>query len=170
MQILTCTPPPPRSVPRPLDRRGNPCSLHQGHRLNLLPVKTVVNRTGKNINTTSTKCKTQPESLGQVLNACTANTGLTRERHNKVLEKPKRGNELIRGAGNLSRPPAPRHTIPLSSQHATMHPQTCNPAEEENVTFAGKALLAARKKKLRKKTCQLASWILWRMPNKERNP
>ena len=56
-------------------------------RLNLLPVKTVVKRAGKNINTTCPKCKSQPESLGHVLNACTPNTGLMRERHNAVLRR-----------------------------------------------------------------------------------
>ncbi len=68
-------------------------------RLNLLPVKTVVRRTGKNISTTCPRCKSQPESLGHVLNACQPNTGLMRARHNVILERlvkaiPKEGRDV----------------------------------------------------------------------------
>ena len=68
-------------------------------RLNLLPVKTVVRRAGKSVDTTCSKCKTQPESLGHVLNAYTPNAGLMRDRHNTILERlveaiPKDGLEV----------------------------------------------------------------------------
>ncbi len=45
-------------------------------RLNLLPVK----------DTTYSKCHSQPESFGHVLNACTPSTGLMRECHNAILQ------------------------------------------------------------------------------------
>lgn len=57
-------------------------------RLNILPTKTVARRAGKSqLDTKCQKCKLQPETLGHVLNACTPNTGLMRERHNKILER-----------------------------------------------------------------------------------
>ena len=57
-------------------------------RLNLLPTKTTVKRAGRpDLNTTCPKCHQQPETLGHVLNACTPNTGLMRERHNKILKR-----------------------------------------------------------------------------------
>ncbi len=56
-------------------------------RLNLFPVKTVVRRAGKALDTTCPRCRAQPESLGHVLNACTPNAGLMRERHNTILQR-----------------------------------------------------------------------------------
>ena len=55
-------------------------------RLNLFPVKTVVRRAGKALDTTCPRCSAQPESLSHVLNACTPNAGLMRERHNTILQ------------------------------------------------------------------------------------
>ncbi len=50
--------------------------------------------------TTCPKCHSQPESLGHVLNACTPNVGLMRERHNKILRRlvkatPKEGRDVF---------------------------------------------------------------------------
>ncbi len=57
-------------------------------RLNLLPMKSVVRRAGKpSLDTTCPKCKKSPETLGHVLNACTPNMGLMRERHNLILQR-----------------------------------------------------------------------------------
>ena len=57
-------------------------------RLNLLPTKAVVRRAGNpNLDTTCPKCKSQLQTLGHVLNACTPNAGLMRERHNYVLKR-----------------------------------------------------------------------------------
>jgi hypothetical protein len=57
-------------------------------RLNLLPTKTVVKRVGKpNIDVTCPKCRRSPETLAHILNACTPNAGLMRERHNTVLSR-----------------------------------------------------------------------------------
>lgn len=36
---------------------------------------------------TCPKCGTQPQTLGHVLNACTLNSGLMRERHNLILQR-----------------------------------------------------------------------------------
>ena len=57
-------------------------------RLNLLPVKTMLHHAGKcNNNTTlRPRCRSQPESPGHVLNACTQNTGLMRASHNTILQ------------------------------------------------------------------------------------
>ena len=56
-------------------------------RLNLLPTKVTIKRAGKpNIDTTCPKCRQQPQTLGHVLNACTPNAGLMRERHNAILQ------------------------------------------------------------------------------------
>ena len=57
-------------------------------RLNILPTKTVARRAGKSqLDTKYRRCKLQQETLGHILNACTPNTGLMRERHNKILER-----------------------------------------------------------------------------------
>ena len=57
-------------------------------RLNILPTKTVARRAGKSqLDTKCRKCKLQPETLGHILNACTPNTFLMTERHNKILER-----------------------------------------------------------------------------------
>ena len=57
-------------------------------RLNLLPTKTVIKRIGRTqINTTCPKCKAEQETLGHILNACTPNAGLMRERHNNILAR-----------------------------------------------------------------------------------
>ena len=65
---------------------GGPSQL--GQPINLLPTKTVMKRIGKTqLNTTCQKCKSEPETLGHVLIACTPNTGLMRERHNNILAK-----------------------------------------------------------------------------------
>ena len=53
----------------------------------------------------------QPESLGHVLNTCTTNCGLMRERHNTLLQRlvraiPKEGNNLY-AEQTISRQPAP---------------------------------------------------------------
>ena len=57
-------------------------------RLNLLPTRTVVKRAGRPlIDTTCPKCKSHPQTLGHVLNACTPNAGLMRERHNAILKR-----------------------------------------------------------------------------------
>ena len=54
-------------------------------RLNLLPVGTVARRLRKTQDATCRKCRSQPESLGHVLSACTPNAGLMRKRHNTIL-------------------------------------------------------------------------------------
>ncbi len=57
-------------------------------RLNLLPTESVARRVGKPyLDTTCPKCWYEPETLGQVLNACTPSMGLVRERHNLVLQR-----------------------------------------------------------------------------------
>ena len=56
-------------------------------RLNLLPTKSVVQRSVKQIDTTCARCKSQPETLAHVLNTCTPNTGMMRERHNLILHR-----------------------------------------------------------------------------------
>ena len=55
--------------------------------LNLLPVGTVARRLKRTSNATCRKCQYPVESLGHVLNACTPNTGLMRQRHNAVLQR-----------------------------------------------------------------------------------
>ena len=56
-------------------------------RLNLLPTKAVVKRADTpQLDVTCPKCKSQPETLGHILNTCTPNVGLMRERHNAVLQ------------------------------------------------------------------------------------
>ena len=46
-------------------------------RLNLLPTKVVIKRTGKpHLDSTCPKCKQEAQTLGHVLNTCTPNTGL----------------------------------------------------------------------------------------------
>ena len=69
-------------------------------RLNLLPVGTVAKRTRRVSDDTCRKCRAQPESLGHVLNACTHNMGLMRQRHNAILERlvkaiPKEGKDVF---------------------------------------------------------------------------
>ena len=59
-------------------------------RCNLLPVRTVLKRTGKTINTTCPKCHNAPETLAHVLNGCIPNTGLMRSRHNTILDRLKK--------------------------------------------------------------------------------
>ena len=39
------------------------------------------------IDVTCPRCKAQPEILAHVLNACTPNTGMMRERHNLILHR-----------------------------------------------------------------------------------
>lgn len=57
-------------------------------RLNLLPTKVAVKRAGKpHLDPTCPKCKLQPESLGHILNTCTPNAGLMRERYNAILKR-----------------------------------------------------------------------------------
>ena len=56
-------------------------------RLNLLPVGTVAKRMRHIMDATCKRCHCQPESLGHVLNACTPNCGLMRERHNAILQR-----------------------------------------------------------------------------------
>ena len=57
-------------------------------RLNLLPTKSVVRRAGHpHLDTTCPKCRSQPQTLGHVLNACTPNASLMRSRHNAVLQR-----------------------------------------------------------------------------------
>ena len=57
-------------------------------RLNLLPTKVAIKRAGKpHIDVTCPKCRQQPQTLGHVLNACTPNAGLMRERHNAILKR-----------------------------------------------------------------------------------
>ena len=52
--------------------------------LSLLLVKMVVQRAGKNVDTTCPKCHSQPESLDHVSNTCSPNQ-LMREKHNRIL-------------------------------------------------------------------------------------
>ena len=83
----------PGPVLQPLDPGGWYTSSFTAYhfaikaRLNLLLVKAVVRRAGKSVGTTSPKCKNQPESLGHVLNVCTPNAGLMRDRHGKILDR-----------------------------------------------------------------------------------
>ena len=57
-------------------------------RLNLLPTRVTAKRAGKRLaNTTCRKCKEQPDTLGHVLNGCTPNASLMRERHNSILQR-----------------------------------------------------------------------------------
>ena len=57
-------------------------------RLNLLPTKTVLKRSGKpNINTSCPGCNGEQETLAHVLNHCPRNEGLIRHRHNAILHR-----------------------------------------------------------------------------------
>ena len=57
-------------------------------RLNLLPTKTVVKRIGRPINNVNcSRCNQAPETLAHILNACSPNAGLMRERHNSILKR-----------------------------------------------------------------------------------
>ena len=57
-------------------------------RLNLLPTKTVVKRIGRPINNINcSRCNQAPETLAHILNACSPNAGLMRERHNSILKR-----------------------------------------------------------------------------------
>ena len=56
-------------------------------RLNLLPTKSVCKRIGKIQTDLCPKCRSAPETLAHVLNACTPNAGLMRDRHNKILQR-----------------------------------------------------------------------------------
>ena len=57
-------------------------------RLNLLPTKTVAKRVGHAIaDDTCLKCRSAPETLAHILNACPPNAGLMRERHGKILKR-----------------------------------------------------------------------------------
>lgn len=59
-------------------------------RSNLLPVQTVLKHTRRTENITCPKCHNSPESLGHVLNACTPNVPMMRERHNTILDQVKK--------------------------------------------------------------------------------
>ena len=55
-------------------------------RLNHLPTKTVAKRVGRPIaDDTCSRCKSAPETLAHILNACLINVGLMRERQNYIL-------------------------------------------------------------------------------------
>ena len=57
-------------------------------RLNLLPTKTVAKRVGHAIaDDTCPKCRSAPETLAHILNACPPNAGLMRERNGKILKR-----------------------------------------------------------------------------------
>ena len=57
-------------------------------RLNLLLVKTVQARCGRPITNTSCRlCHAHPETLSHVLNHCTRNLGMVRDRHNTILDR-----------------------------------------------------------------------------------
>ena len=57
-------------------------------RLNLLSTKTRLKKIGKPLSDTiCPKCKLQPQTLCHVLNTCTPNAGLMRERHNTTLHR-----------------------------------------------------------------------------------
>jgi hypothetical protein len=56
-------------------------------RLNLLPSKTVVKRAGKSeIDVTCPRCRRSPETLAHILNTCTPNAGLMRERQHHLIK------------------------------------------------------------------------------------
>ena len=59
-------------------------------RSNLLPVRTVLKHTKRTEIITCPKCHNAPESLGHVLNACTPNASMMRERHNAILDRIKK--------------------------------------------------------------------------------
>ena len=57
-------------------------------RLNLLPTKVVAKRAGRAVqDDTCPRCHQAPETLAHILNACTPNAGLMRDRHNAVLTR-----------------------------------------------------------------------------------
>ena len=57
-------------------------------RLNLLPVRTVQARCHKQVPSTQCRhCGSQQETLAHILNHCTRNLGMARERHNSVLDR-----------------------------------------------------------------------------------
>ena len=58
--------------------------------LNLLPTKMVVKRMGKTTqDTLCPQCGQGPDTLAHSFNSCICNTGLMRERHNKILQRLK---------------------------------------------------------------------------------
>ena len=71
-------------------------------RLNLLPTKTVLKRSGKpNINTSRPGCNGEQETIAHVLNHCPRGEGLIRHRHNAILHQlakaipPSRGTQYL---------------------------------------------------------------------------
>ena len=75
---------------------GELCHIPADHRKdeidfgNTRPTRRAGNGQWKRVHkhrTTCPKCKSQPQTLGHVLNACTPNTGLLRKRHNAVLQR-----------------------------------------------------------------------------------
>ena len=69
-------------------------------RLNLLPTKTVVKRMGKTTqDTLCPQCGHGPDTLAHSFNSCIRNTGLMRERHNKILQRLK--GAVGRGMGTI---------------------------------------------------------------------
>lgn len=67
-------------------------------RLNLLPTKTVLQRSGKpNINTSCPGCNSEQETLAHVLNHCPRSEGLIRHRHNAILHRLSKAIPRTRG-------------------------------------------------------------------------
>ena len=67
-------------------------------RLNLLPVKTVLRRMGKNTqDTRCPKCSSSQDTLAHRLNSCTPAVGLMRERHNAILERTRKAINVPEG-------------------------------------------------------------------------
>lgn len=57
-------------------------------RLNMLPTRTVLRRSGKaNVNTSCPGCNQEQETLAHILNHCSRNEGLIRHRHNAILHR-----------------------------------------------------------------------------------
>ena len=67
-------------------------------RLNLLPVRTVLRRMGKDTrDTRCPKCSNSQDTLAHRLNSCTPAVGLMRERHNAILERTRKAINIPEG-------------------------------------------------------------------------
>ena len=83
-------------------------------RLNLLPVKTVLRRIGKNTqDTRCPKCTGASDTLAHRLNSCPSAVGLMRERHNSILERTRRAINVPEGGTLLIDQKVPRSSNQL---------------------------------------------------------
>ena len=141
-------------------------------RLNLLPTKMVLKRTGHNLpGTTCPKCHCADETLAHVLNACVPNSTLMRARHNQTLQRLVKAipedlgevfvEQTVKDAPDDSRPDI---VVTNETTHTTTIVDVTIPIETSPLSFEN-----ARAEKLRKYN-PLLTWFRQKQRLRDHSP